>query len=109
MANQINFTAWDAATLLDSEFIKIEVVPMAGFEPFFDYKDYILRKADVIEIRRPREDNKCLIYMNSGIIHSVEYQPNDPQVPILVSVGGVNPTSNENLRDLLMNAIKPKL
>jgi hypothetical protein len=108
MPNQINFTPWDEATLLASEFIKVEVIPMPGYEPFFDYKDYVIRKSDVVEIRRNREDNKCIIFMDSGIVHDVDYQPNDPQNPILVSVGGVNPTSNENLRDLLMGALKPQ-
>jgi hypothetical protein len=107
MANQIIITAWDGATLLDSEFVKIEVIPMAGYEPFFDFKDYIICKSEVVEIRRNREDNKCLIYTTSGAIHTIEYQPNDPQVPILVTIGGVNPTSNEDLRNLLMGAIKP--
>ena len=105
---QITISPWGAANFADSLFVLIQIDPKTGLESFFDYKDYVILKDDFSEVRRDRDDTRCIIALESGLMHTIEFQPNDPYNPIRVFVGGVEPQSNEELRDLILAIIEPK-
>jgi hypothetical protein len=99
----ISVTPWDAATFAESLFVLITIEPIPEAAHRFDWKDITILVDDISEIRRNREDSVCVIFLESGLSHTVEF--NDQ---INITVGGVTPTSNENLRDLLMAIKAPK-
>lgn len=98
MATTIEITPWDGATFADSTFVLVAVTPEVGQEYLYDYKDFTFRIDDISEIERNREDDECEIEFESGLSHSIPYDPAN----VTVTIGGVTPTSNENMRDLLM-------
>ena len=108
MPTNIDVTPWDGATFAESLFILVSITPQQGLEAFFDYKDFTILKDDVSEVMRNTEDNKCIINLESGLSHEIEFQPDHPINPIIVKIGGVQPQSNEEMRNLLMAIVAPR-
>lgn len=99
----ISVTPYDGATFAESLYVLITIEPIVGAEYKFDWKDMTILIEDISEIRRNREDNVCVIFLESGLSHTIEF--NDQ---INITVGGVTPATNEELRDLLMAIKAPK-
>lgn len=104
----IAITPWDGANFADSFFVLVTITPKAGYEPFYDWKDYTILIDDLSEVRRNREDTNCSIFLESGLTHTIPFDSGDVNNPVVVTVGGVAALSNEHLRDLIMSIKAPK-
>jgi len=97
----INITPFDTASFATCLFVLVAVNPAIGQEYKYDWKDYVILKDDVSEVRRNREDTYCLITLESGLSHQIPFEP----LEVTVTIGATVPATNEEMRDLLVGIV----